>query len=92
MNNNFEQIVMNNKEEIIKTLQELIQIKSVYDESTKTALTPFGKGINDALKYMEKKAKEDGFEVLNDNGYALEISYGEGEKSVGVLCHLDVVP
>lgn len=92
MNNNFEQIVMNNKEEIIKTLQELIQIKSVYDESTKTALTPFGKGINDALKYMEKKAKEDGFEVLNDNGYALEISYGEGEKNVGVLCHLDVVP
>ena len=80
MNNNFEQIVMNNKEEIIKTLQELIQIRSVYDESTNTALTPFGKGINDALKYMEKKAKEDGFEVLNDNGYALEISYGEGEK------------
>ena len=32
MNNNFEQIVMNNKEEIIKTLQELIQIRSVYDE------------------------------------------------------------
>lgn len=92
MNIDFKEIVLSNKDYIIKTLQELLRINSEYDESTKCETMPFGKGINDALKYMEHLAINDGFEVINDDGYALEVSYGSGSKSVGVLCHLDVVP
>lgn len=90
-NINFKKIVDDNKEVIIKTLQELLQIKSVYDETTITEAMPFGKGINDALEYMVNMAKNDGFEVIQDGGYAAGINYGEGEP-IGVLCHLDVVP
>lgn len=90
---NFEQIINDNKELIVKSLQELLRIKSVYDSSTITKDMPFGKGINDALVYMLNLAKKDGFDVINDEGYAGEITYkGTTNESVGVLCHLDVVP
>ena len=88
----FKNIVYGNKETIIKTFQELLQIRSVLDEETSTPEMPFGKGINDALEYMLNLAKKDGFNVDRDGGYAGEISYGGEGKIVGVLCHLDVVP
>ena len=88
----FSKIVNERKEEILKTLSEIIKIRSVYDESTITKETPFGKGINDALEYMLNTAKSDGFEIAQDGGYAGHIQYGNGEKIIGILCHLDVVP
>ena len=66
----FSKIVNERKEEILKTLSELIKIRSVYDETTITKETPFGKGINDALEYMLSTAKSDGFEIAQDGGYA----------------------
>lgn len=91
---NFENIVNKNKDEIVKVLQELLRIPSVLDFSTATKEMPFGKNINDALEYMLNLGKKDGFEVLNDEGYAGEITYRgtENKESVGILCHLDVVP
>ncbi len=90
---NFENIVNKNKDEIIKTLQELLRIPSVLDFSTATKEMPFGKNINDALEYMLALGKKDGFDVINDEGYAGEITYkGTEKESVGILCHLDVVP
>lgn len=92
---NFEKIVASKKEEIIKSLQELLQIKSTYDESTIKKDMPFGEGINQALDYMLNKATKDGFKTLNDEGYAGEITYpakDQDAKTVGILCHLDVVP
>lgn len=91
-NRNFKQIVMDNKDTIVHTLQELLKIRSVLDESTITQTMPFGKGINDALNFMMQLAKKDGFATKNDSGYAGEIAYGNGEEIVGILCHLDVVP
>lgn len=90
----FKKVVNDNQKLIIKTFQELLQIKSVLDDSTKSDKMPFGKGINDALEYMLNLGKKDGFEVYNDDGYSGTITYGNGkhEKSVGILCHLDVVP
>ncbi len=90
----FKKIVNQHQNEIIKTLQELLRIESVLDPSTITKEMPFGKGINDALCYMLNIAKKDGFNVLNDEGYAGEISYksSNSKDAVGILCHLDVVP
>ena len=90
---NFNKMLEDNKELIIKKTQELIQIPSVLDETTITVDAPFGKEIKRALDFMVKLAKEDGFETLEDAGYAAHISYGnKGGKIIGVLCHLDVVP
>lgn len=92
MHINFKKIVEENKEYIIQTLQELIRINTEYDSSTITEVMPFGKGINDSVKFMENLALKDGFDCVNDDGYALEINYGKSGKTVGILCHLDVVP
>lgn len=90
---NFKNIIEENKELMLKTLKELLQIRSVLDEENKTETMPFGKGISDALNYMLDVAKKDGFDTLNCDGYAGHITYGDNDKSiVGVLCHLDVVP
>lgn len=92
MNKELERQVELSKDQIISTLQALLRIRSVLDESTITSDAPFGKGINDALNFMTELGQKDGFKVVRDGGYALELSYGEGNESVGILCHLDVVP
>ena len=90
----FKKIVYDNQEKIIKTFQGLLKIPSVLDYDSATPKMPFGKDINYALIYMLELAKKDGFIVINDDGYAGEISYktSDSKESVGILCHLDVVP
>ena len=81
------------KQQAIELLTKLVQIDTVLDPSTITKEHPFGKGINDCLEYFLDVAKQDGFETLNDEGYAGRITYkGTSDESIAVLGHLDVVP
>ena len=81
------------KDEIIEALKQLVKINSILDFSTKAIGAPFGKGIYDALAFMEEKAQKDGFKVLNDEGYCLNITLeGMNKESIAVLGHLDTVP
>ncbi len=79
-------------EKSIEFLKDLIKIKSVKDEPLKDM--PFGKGINDALTFTLNHAKGLGFDTVNYDGYAGDITFSEGNDQDGlaVLCHLDVVP
>lgn len=87
-----------NQQQLIKTLQELVQIKSVkYDGSSPesndpTPFAPFGQGIADALQYVLDLCASFGMRTKNCNGYAGYAEVGEGEEMVGILVHLDVVP
>ncbi|HVI40625.1 MAG TPA: dipeptidase PepV [Anaerovoracaceae bacterium] len=90
------------REEMVKTLQELIAIKSVTAEPLGDA--PFGQGVQDSFEYMLRKAKAEGFDIENIDNYGGHIEFGgylldeEGEmvgtsdEIMGILCHLDVVP
>jgi succinyl-diaminopimelate desuccinylase len=90
------------REEIIKTLQELIALKSVAAPPMEGA--PFGAGVQEAFGYMLGKAKADGFDTENVDNYGGHIEFGgylldeEGDmvgtsdEIMGILCHLDVVP
>lgn len=78
------------KEEIIKSVQESVKIKSVEEEAKEGM--PFGEGVHKALQNCLNLSKSLGFKTVNvDNmiGYA---EYGEGDEMVAVLGHLDVVP
>lgn len=88
----FYQEALNRKEEIIKTLQELVRIPSLTDLTSVTKNVPFGKAIREALDYMLNMAKNDGFKVRDLEGYAGVIEFGEGTEIMGILGHLDVVP
>lgn len=80
------------KENFINDLQGLIAINSVRDESTITSEMPFGQGVHDALEYMKNLGIREGFTVKEYEGYALVLEYGQGEETIGVLGHLDIVP
>lgn len=82
--------ILSMKEEIIKSVQEAVKIKSVEDEA-KDGM-PFGEGVHRALENCLELSKSLGFKTVNvDNmiGYA---EYGEGDEMIAVLGHLDVVP
>lgn len=89
---NWMEEVLKRKEDFLKQTIELLNIESVYDESTITPEAPMGEGINNALTYMLELGEKDGFTPKNVDGYAGHLEMGSGEELLGILCHLDVVP
>jgi succinyl-diaminopimelate desuccinylase len=84
--------VMKRKDQLIKDTQTLLQIKSVLDEEASTSDAPLGNGVKEALEYMLQIGDKDGFRSKNVGNLAGYLEFGEGEESVGILCHVDVVP
>ncbi|MBR6788392.1 MAG: Sapep family Mn(2+)-dependent dipeptidase [Clostridia bacterium] len=75
---------------MINDLKDFIAINSVASEPTDGA--PFGSEIKRAFDLFLEKAKSYGLRVGSDDGYAVWCEYGEGEKLIGALAHVDVVP
>ncbi len=78
------------KKDMVKSLQELIKIKSVKD--TPKPNMPYGKGIADAMMYATNLAESMDFDSVNMYSNISYIEYGEGEEEFAILVHLDVVP
>ena len=78
------------QEELIRSTQELVSIKSVQEKAQ--AGMPFGPGVAQALTKTLAIAAGLGFKTVNMDGYIGYAEYGEGEDYVAVLAHLDVVP
>lgn len=79
------------RDEIIKTVMDLIRFKSV-SEKSENPLEPFGSECKKALDYILDLGKKLGFKTKNVDGYCGYIEFGEGEEMVGIIGHLDVVP
>ncbi len=90
MNENINNKVDEMKEDIVRTAQKIIRIKSVEDNAEEGM--PFGKGVNECLETTLNIADFLGFDTKNIDGYAGHVEIGEGEELLGILCHLDVVP
>lgn len=84
-------MIIVNREELIKATQEVIRIPSVKEAPAGDG-KPFGESIAKALEYVLAKGREMGFKTENYSGYAGHIEFGEGLETLGVLCHIDVVP
>lgn len=80
------------KDDLLKDLFDLLRINSERDDSKKTADAPFGPGPRDALLHMLGYGERDGFTVKNVDNYAGHIEYGEGDETLGIFGHMDVVP
>lgn len=78
------------KDDMIKSVQELVKIKSVKDKPQPGA--PFGEGPATALTQALKIAETLGFRTANIDNYVGYAEYGTGEKMIAVLGHVDVVP
>ena len=87
----FKQLTKPYEESAVKSLQRLVQSNSVYDEKTVTDEHPYGLGVHDSLTLVYKMAKKDGFNVAYIDGRVTEISFGEGQREIGIFAHADVV-
>lgn len=86
--------IVENYDEMVKTLQELVRINS--ERTTPENDKPFGKGVHDAFLYMLKKGENDGFIASNVDNYGGHIDMlcedSKNRETMGILAHLDVVP
>ena len=87
----YETITSFYKEDLLQNLAKFVEINSVYDEKSVSKNNPFGKGVSNALDFIYKLAKADGFKATNYENKVVEILVGEG-KNITILAHADVVP
>lgn len=78
------------KDNMLKTLSEVVRINSVRGEEKADA--PFGEGPKKCLNFVLEKAKELGFKTKNMDNYMGWAELGEGSEMIAVMGHLDVVP
>jgi succinyl-diaminopimelate desuccinylase len=85
-----EELIDQMKTDIIKSVQDIIRIKSV--EGAPLQGKPFGEGVNSALMYILSLASSMGFKTRNIDGYIGYAEYGDSPDMIGVIGHIDVVP
>lgn len=89
---NYKKLLEPYKVQMLDALRRFVQIPSVYDENTKTKEMPFGKEVNNALAFVADLGERFGFDVDRCDGYATELTIGEGDHVIGIYAHADVVP
>lgn len=78
------------KDEMISSAQDLLRIPSVLGPAAAGA--PFGADTRRALEYVLDLTARHGFRNKMLDGYAAWAEFGEGDRMIGVLSHVDVVP
>lgn len=80
--------IEDNYENMLNDLKRLVKYNSVLCDDEK----PFGsqnrKVLDEAISLMNEK----GFNTKNVDYYACYGEVGQGDKTIGVVCHLDIVP
>ena len=77
--------------EIVRDLSRLIRIPSIRADALPGA--PFGQACLDALNEAVALFRENGFDARTSEGNEYGIAtYGEGERSIALFGHTDVVP
>ncbi len=85
---NFENI----REEFLEDLKKVIAINSINgNNGAVTKEAPLGEGVYNALEAFLEIGRRFGFTAVNLDGYAGYIECGEGEKTVGIIAHVDTV-
>ena len=82
--------VLDYKDEVVKEIQNAVRVKSVKEAPLPGM--PFGEGPAKALDHFMDLAKKIGFKAEKFDNYAMHIDMGEGEETLGILAHVDVVP
>ncbi|UQS86753.1 dipeptidase PepV [Nicoliella spurrieriana] len=80
------------QDDYLNDLKELVSIDSERDDAHASDEFPLGPGPAAALaKYLEI-GKRDGFKTKNYDNLAGYIEYGDGDKTLGIIVHADVMP
>ncbi|MGX7109609.1 dipeptidase PepV [Facklamia miroungae] len=91
-NINWLEEVTKRQEDLLADLFRMIRIRSVREDDLATPEAPVGPGPKKALEEFLKMAQEDGFETKQFGPLVGRVEIGEGDSTLGILGHLDVVP
>lgn len=89
------EIISQQREEVIKSIQEQIRIPSVRNEEDKSEGAPFGTAIRNSLDHLLELAHSFGMRTYADpEGYYgyVEIGPENSKEMIGIVGHVDVVP
>lgn len=86
----FEAKIREDRESLIEDIKKLVSIDSVEAEPLEGM--PCGKGAADALQCFLDMAESMGAKTENFDNYAGHADFGDGEETLGILGHMDVVP
>lgn len=78
------------QDNMLKDLQNLVKIESISGQPE--GKYPFGRGPHDALEYILELCSAFGFITKKCGNYTGYAEIGQGEKLMGILVHLDIVP
>ncbi len=92
MDLDYKKLALAKKDDILRDLGELIAIDSSEDLNNTSKEYPVGPGPVKAMKKFLSFAERDGFNIKNIDNYAGRVDFGEGDKRLGVIGHMDVVP
>ena len=86
-----DELVAGYRDELIANIQKWVSVPSVLAAPSGDN-APFGEATRRMLDMALEDAKRFGFEVRDVDGYAGDVRCGSGPQTMGMLCHLDVVP
>ena len=87
-----EEWIAAHREEYIAELQAIARIPSVSRADLAAPGAPFGPDCRRALDHALARGRFYGFDTADHDGYAGSITWGNSDRSIGVIAHLDVVP
>lgn len=92
MNQEIKDFIYSEREEIVNSLEQLVEIPSVRGNAEEHA--PFGAEPRKALEKMSELCKKLGLEpeIHDDVMLSADFCPENTEAELGILCHLDVVP
>lgn len=90
MNTEVKKLLTGYRSELVERLGRLVAINSEMGPASADA--PFGEGPKQALLTALDFMKKDGFRTVDLDHYIGYGEMGEGEKLVGIVGHLDIVP
>ena len=92
MTQNWQQLAEGYQDQYLADLKALIAIPSVRDDDNATDQYPLGEGPAKALQQFLAFGERDGFVTKNLDNLAGYIEYGEGDETLAILSHVDVMP
>ncbi|MBQ9848868.1 MAG: Sapep family Mn(2+)-dependent dipeptidase [Clostridia bacterium] len=78
------------KAQAISDLAEIIAVPSVAGDAE--GIYPYGKNCALALDKAKELCEKYGFTTVNHDYHCMSVLFGDSEREIGIVCHLDVVP
>ncbi|MCS7301354.1 MAG: Sapep family Mn(2+)-dependent dipeptidase [Fimbriimonadales bacterium] len=86
------QWIESHTDEMIRDFQALLRAPSVRNDEERAPGMPFGKGVREALDVTLEIGRRFDLNPRDFEGYACDMTLGDGAEMVASLSHIDVVP